>query len=144
MSIFYRRNHWIPIQHFLSLSQKSEQIVASLIQGIYGPPTLNEENNDHLLYECLMLACYFRTIAIGSCQRLTNGDYNSTMLPKLISSIQQTESCDKKVKNELKNRIKEATPEIKPILQMIIYEYDQVGFNLMLAKKKLIEIGFDV
>ena len=75
----------------------------------------NREMHNHLVP-----ASYHRITAVGSAQRLSNGERQPSIVETMTACIINAENQDKKVRDGLKIMEENADPEFKPFIKLII------------------------
>jgi phytoene/squalene synthetase len=107
------------------------------------PKTKNLKGNREM-HNHLVPASYHRVTAVGSSQRLVNGEQQQSIVETLAACIKNAENQDKKVREGLKTMEENASPEFKTFIKVIIKWQEQAESYLNQAKESLRTMGVSV
>jgi hypothetical protein len=138
---YFRVNGWEPIMTVLQESLNAEEMVCAISSELFHiPQTKNLEGNNEM-HSHLVPASYHRVTAVGSAVRLVNGEQQQTIITTMVTCIINAEKQDKQVREGLTVMEENASPEFKPVIQIIIQWQDQAEAYLLQAKEALRSMG---
>lgn len=122
------------------LSLYSEQMVCSMSTQLFHIPETKDLKGNKEMHTHLVPASYHRVTALGSAQRLLNGESERSILKTLILCVQNAEQKDRNVRSGL-NLMRDAAPaSYKQFVKNIIRWQDYAEFHLQNAKQLAIRI----
>jgi hypothetical protein len=104
------------------------------------PVTKNLKGNDEM-HSHLVPASYHRVTAVGSAQRLSNGEQHQSIVDTLVACIQNAQEKDKKVLEGLYTMQNNARTEVKPFINEAIRWQQQAESTLQQAENTLRQMG---
>jgi hypothetical protein len=138
---YYRVNNWEPILYMLHQSLYAEEMVCAMSSELFHIPKTKDLKGNSEMHTHLVPASYHRVTAVGSSQRLKNGDQQQSIVETLTACILNAETQDKKVREGLNTMEENASPEYKPFIKVIIRWQDQAESYLKQAKEALRSMG---
>ncbi|NRG48462.1 hypothetical protein [Bacillus sp. CRN 9] len=141
---YYRGNNWDHILMLLRQSLYAEEMVCSMSSELFHiPETKDLEGNDEM-HSHLVPASYHRVTAVGSAQRLKNGEQRETIVQTMTTCIINAENQDRKVREGLNTMEQNASQEYKAFIQVIIKWQEQAESYLMQAKEAVKSMGYSM
>jgi hypothetical protein len=141
---YYRVNQWDSIVLLLRQSLFAEEMVCAVSSELFHiPETKNLEGNAEM-HSNLVPASYHRITATGSAQRLKNGEQRQSVIDTMAACIVNAEIEDRGVRAGLGVMLEHASPEYKPVVQMIIRWQDQAEATLKQARDALQSMGISL
>ncbi|HZG59243.1 MAG TPA: hypothetical protein VEY68_01785 [Anoxybacillus sp.] len=137
----YRVNPWTQILILLQKSLYAEEMVCSMSTQLFHIPKTKDLKGNREMHNHLVPASYHRVTAVGSAQRLANGEQQPSIVETMTDCIINAENQDKKVRDGLKIMEENATPEFKPFIKLIIQWQNQAESYLAQAKTALKSMG---
>ncbi|WP_163100771.1 hypothetical protein [Peribacillus alkalitolerans] len=138
---YYRVNNWEQVLSLLHKSLYAEEMVCSMSSELFHIPQTKDLKGNAEMHEHLVHATYHRVSAVGSAQRLVNGEQQPTITATLVACIINAENRDKKVREGLHTMEENVVPEYKSFVRMIIRWQEQTESYLKQAKEALIAMG---
>jgi len=138
---FYRVNNWGHIFNLLNQSLHAEEMVCAMSSELFHIPKTKDLKGNREMHDHLVPASYHRVTAVGSSQRLVNGEQQQSIIETLAACIKNAKNQDNKVREGLKTMEENASPEFKPFIKVIIKWQEQAESYLNQAKKSLQTIG---
>lgn len=138
---YYRVNNWGHILHLLNQSLYAEEMVCAMSSELFHIPKTKDLKGNREMHDHLVPASYHRVTAVGSSQRLVNGEQQQSIVETLAACIKNAENQDKKVRDGLKTMEENASPEYKLFMKVIIKWQEQAESYLNQAKKSLQTMG---
>ncbi|MBD1382407.1 hypothetical protein [Metabacillus arenae] len=138
---YYRVNRWEPILNVLQQSLYAEEMVCAMSSELYHIPQTKDLKGNNEMHKHLVPASYHRVTAVGSAQRLVNGEQQPSIIATMATCIVNAENQDKKVREGLNVMEKNASREFKPVIRMIIQWQNQAESTLKQAKDSLRSMG---
>lgn len=141
---YYRGNNWDHILMLLRQSLYAEEMVCSMSSELFHiPETKDLEGNDEM-HSHLVPSSYHRVTAVGSAQRLKNGEQRETIVQTMTTCIINAENQDRKVREGLNTMEQNASQEYKAFIQVIIKWQEQAESYLMQAKEAVKSMGYSM
>ncbi|MFY0758952.1 hypothetical protein AB1K32_08770 [Metabacillus dongyingensis] len=141
---YYRVSNWGHILNLLHKSLYAEEMVCAMSSELFHiPKTKNLEGNREM-HNHLVPASYHRVTAVGSSQRLVNGEQQQSIVETLVACIRNAENQDKNVSEGLITMEENASPEFKTFIKVIIKWQEQAESYLNQAKESLRAMGVSV
>jgi hypothetical protein len=137
----YRLNQWTQILMLLQQSLYAEQMVCAMSSQLFYIPATKDLEGNREMHNHLVPASYHRVTAVGSAQRLSNGEQQQSIVETMTACIMNAEKQDKKVRDGLKIMEENATQEFKPFIKLIIQWQKQAESYLIQAKAALKSMG---
>ncbi|KKI92519.1 hypothetical protein WQ54_09165 [Bacillus sp. SA1-12] len=137
----YRVNNWGQTFHFLSQSLYAEEMVCAMSSELFHIPETKDLKGNQEMHNHLVPASYHRVTAVGSAQRLVNGEQQQTIIETMVACIKNAENQDKGVREGLVTMEKNASPQYKRFIQVIIKWQEQAESSLNQAKESLRTLG---
>jgi len=138
---YYRVNNWGHLLHLLNQSLYAEEMVCAMSSELFHIPETKDLKGNREMHDHLVPASYHRVTAVGSSQRLVNGEQQQSIVETLAACIKNAENQDKKVRDGLKTMEENASPEYKLFMKVIIKWQEQAESYLNQAKKSLQTMG---
>lgn len=138
---FYRVNNWEPILYKLHQSLYAEEMVCAMSSELFHIPKTKNLKGNSEMHNHLVPASYHRVTAVGSSQRLKNGEQQQSIVETLAACIMNAEIQDKKVREGLDTMEKNASPEYKSFIKVIIKWQESAESYLNQAKEALQSMG---
>ncbi|MGM7722817.1 hypothetical protein [Metabacillus sp. Hm71] len=104
-------------------------------------PETKDLKGNREMHKHLVPASYHRVTAVGSSLRLVNGEQQQTIIETMVSCIRNAENQDKGVREGLVTMEKNASPQYKRFIQIIIKWQEQAESSLNQAKESLRTMG---
>jgi hypothetical protein len=124
----------------LSRSLYGEQMVCSMSTQLFHIPETKDLNGNAEMHTHLIPASYHRVTAIGSAQRLLNGETAPSILETMTDCIQNAEQKDRNVRAGLLIMREDAPSVYKPFVENIIRWQDYAEWHLQNAKRYTVQI----
>jgi hypothetical protein len=137
----YRVNQWTQILTLLQQSLYAEEMVCAMSSQLFHIPKTKDLKGNREMHNHLVPASYHRVTAVGSAQRLSNGDQQQSIIETMTTCIINAENQDKKVRDGLKTMEENADPEFKPFIKRIIQWQNQAESYLTQTKTALKSMG---
>jgi isopenicillin N synthase-like dioxygenase len=137
----YRANQWTQILMLLRHSLYAEEMVCAMSSQLFHIPTTKDLKGNREMHSHLVPASYHRVTAVGSAQRLSNGEQQQSIVETMTACIMNAENQDKKVRDGLKIMEENATPEFRSFIKLIIQWQNQAESYLTQAKTALKSMG---
>jgi hypothetical protein len=137
----YRVNPWTQILILLQRSLYAEEMVCSMSTQLFHIPKTKDLKGNREMHNHLVPASYHRVTAVGSAQRLANGEQQQSIVETMTACIINAENQDKKVRDGLKIMEENATPDFKPFIKLIIQWQNQAESYLAQTKATLKSMG---
>lgn len=131
---------WYPVVSEMYRSLYSEQMVCSMSTQLFHIPEMKDLKGNKEMHTHLVPASYHRITAIGSAQRLLNGESEPSILKTLIVCLQNAKQRDRNVRTGLNIMRDAATASYKPFIENIIRWQDYAELHLEKAKQFAIRI----
>lgn len=138
---FYRVNNWGHILNLLNQSLYAEEMVCAMSSELFHIPKTKDLKGNREMHNHLVPASYHRVTAVGSSQRLVNGEQQQSIIETLMACITNAKKEDKKVREGLKTMEENASPEFKPFIKVIIQWQGQAEAYLNQANESLRAMG---
>ncbi|MCQ6276066.1 hypothetical protein JMM81_14085 [Bacillus sp. V3B] len=138
---YYRVNNWEPTLLLLRRSLYAEEMVCTMSSELFHIPETKDLKGNSEMHSHLVPASYHRVTAVGSAQRLKNGEQQQSIIETMTACILNAETQDRKVDEWLNRMEKNASPEYKPVIQVIIKWQEQAKSYLKQAKEALQSMG---
>ncbi|TKH14838.1 hypothetical protein FC678_03905 [Peribacillus simplex] len=138
---YYRVNNWEPILYMLHQSLYAEEMVCAMSSELFHIPETKDLKGSREMHNHLIPASYHRVTAVGSAQRLKNGEQQQTIIETMTACIMNAETQDKKVREGLKIMEENARPEYIAFIKVIIKWQEQAESYLNQAKEALRTMG---
>ncbi len=138
---FYRVTSWEDVLYLLNQSLYAEEMVCAMSSELFHIPKTKDLKGNSEMHTHLVPASYHRVTAVGSAQRLKNGEQQQSILETLTACILNAETRDKKVSEGLDTMEKNASPEYKPFIKVIIRWQESAVSYLNQAKEALRSMG---
>ncbi|MGM0943417.1 MAG: hypothetical protein ACQEWU_21140, partial [Bacillota bacterium] len=97
----YRVSNWEAVLSLLYHSLYAEEMVCAMSSELFHIPETKDLKGNNEMHSHLVPASYHRITAVGSSQRLTNGEQRQSIIDTLIACIINAETQDKKVREGL-------------------------------------------
>jgi hypothetical protein len=140
-SYYYRVNNWEPILQILHQSLYAEEMVCAMSSELFHIPETKDLKGNSEMHSHLIPASYHRITAVGSAQRLVNGEQRQSIIETMTACIINAETQDKKVREGLSIMEENASPAYKPVIRLIIQWQGQAEASLKQAKQVLRSMG---
>ncbi len=137
----YRANKWDPILLLLQQSLYAEEMVCAMSSQLYHIPQTKDLKGNNEMHNHLVPASYHRLSAVGSAQRLKNGEEQQSIVETMAACIVNAEKRDMKVREGLKIMEENASSDFKPFILVIIKWQQQAEHYLGQAKESLRPMG---
>jgi isopenicillin N synthase-like dioxygenase len=137
----YRVNPWTQILILLQRSLYAEEMVCAMSSQLFHIPKTKDLKGNSEMHNHLVPASYHRVTAVGSAQRLSNGEQQQSIVETMTTCIINAENQDKKVREGLKIMEENATPDFKPFIKLIIQWQNQAESYLSQTKAVLKSMG---
>lgn len=141
---FYRVNGWEQILTLLQQSLYAEEMVCAMSSELFHIPQTKDLKGNREMHSHLIPASYHRVTAVGSAQRLKNGEQQQSIIETMVACIINAEIQDKGVNEGLVLMEENASPEYKSFLNSIIRWQVQTESSLKQAKEFLQTMGVKV
>lgn len=141
---FYRVNNWGHILNLLRQSLYAEEMVCAMSSELFHIPKTKDLKGNREMHNHLVPASYHRVTAVGSSQRLVNGEQQQSIVETLAACIKNAENQDKYVREGLRTMEENASPEFKPFIKIIIKWQEQAESYLNQAKESLGTMGVPI
>ena len=130
-------------QSLLLLHQSlyAEEMVCAMSSELFHIPETKDLKGNAEMHSHLVPASYHRVTAVGSAQRLKNGEQRQTVIATMTACIINAETQDRQVRNGLVIMEANASQQYKPVIQVIIKWQDQAESTLNRAKEALQSMG---
>jgi hypothetical protein len=138
---YYRVNNWEPTLLLLHQSLYAEEMVCAMSSEFFHIPETKDLKGNNEMHSHLVPASYHRVTAVGSAQRLKNGEQRQSIIETMTTCILNAETQDRKVREWLNVMEENASPEYKPVIQVIIKWQGQAESYLKQAKEALQSMG---
>ncbi|WP_026581406.1 hypothetical protein [Bacillus sp. J33] len=138
---YYRGNNWGVILNLLQHSLYAEEMVCAMSSELFHIPATKDLEGNKEMHNHLVPASYHRITAVGSAQRLVNGEQRQSIIDTMTACIINAENQDKKVREGLKTMEENASNEYKGFIRLIIRWQDQAENYLAQAKESLRTMG---
>ncbi|WP_235867323.1 hypothetical protein [Priestia abyssalis] len=138
---FYRVNNWGQILNLLHQSLYAEEMVCAMSTQLFHIPKTKDLKGNREMHNHLVPASYHRVTAVGSAQRLVNGEEQQSIIETMVDCIKNAENQDKKVHEGLKTMEENASPEFITFIKVIIKWQEQAESYLNQAKESLQTMG---
>ncbi|MFC3885936.1 hypothetical protein ACFOU2_21650 [Bacillus songklensis] len=138
---FYRVNNWEHILNLLHQSLYAEEMVCAMSTQLFHIPKTKDLKGNREMHDHLVPASYHRVTAVGSSQRIVNGEQQQSIVETMVACIKNAENQDKKVREGLKMMEENASPEFKTFIKVIIKWQEQAESYLNQAKESLRTMG---
>jgi endonuclease III len=138
---YYRVNHWNQVLYLLQQSLYAEEMVCAMSSELYHIPKTNNLEGNNVMHSHLVPASYHRVTAVGSAQRLVNGEESKSIIQTLVSCIVNAENQDKEVSKGLQVMNKNVSPEYSAFIDTIIKWQEQAESYLSQAKNAIQSMG---
>ncbi|MFC0271790.1 hypothetical protein ACFFIX_10020 [Metabacillus herbersteinensis] len=138
---FYRVNNWERVLNLLNQSLYAEEMVCAMSSELFHIPKTKDLTGNREMHDHLVPASYHRVTAVGSSQRLKNGEQQQSIVETLVACIMNAKTQDKKVREGLDTMEQNASPEYKPFIKVIIKWQESAESYLNQAKKALRTMG---
>lgn len=136
-----RINKWDHVLYLLQQSLYAEEMVCAMSSELFHIPATKNLKGNREMHNHLVPASYHRVTAVGSAQRLKNGEKQNSIIETMSACIVNAESQDKKVREWLTIMEKNASSEYKPFIKVIIKWQEQAESTLNQAKSSLQSMG---
>ncbi|QXJ37136.1 hypothetical protein BV455_00398 [Parageobacillus caldoxylosilyticus] len=140
----YRVNSWTQILILLQRSLYAEEMVCAMSSQLFHIPKTKDLKGINEMHNHLVPASYHRVTAVGSAQRLSNGEQQQSIVETMTACIMNAEKQDKKVREGLKIMEENATPDFKPFIKLIIQWQNQAESYLSQTKTALKSMGISL
>jgi hypothetical protein len=137
----YRVHPWTQILILLQHSLYAEEMVCAMSSQLFHIPQTKDLKGSSEMHNHLVPASYHRVTAVGSAQRLSNGEQQQSIVETMTACIINAENRDKQVREGLKIMEENATPDFKPFIKLIIQWQNQAESYLSQAKAALKSMG---
>lgn len=141
---FHRANQWTQILHYLQQSLYAEEIVCAMSSQLFHIPQTKDLKGNSEMHSHLVPASYHRVTAVGSAQRLANGEQQQSIIETMTACIINAENQDKKVRYGLNVMEGHASLEFKSFIQLTIQWQNQAESYLNQAKTALQSMGISL
>jgi hypothetical protein len=138
------RQDWSPVLKFLNGSLYGEQMVCSMSTQLFHIPATQNLKGNTQMHQHLVPASYHRVTAVGSAQRLLNGEHHDSIVKTLISCIRNGLKEDQEVMKWLKVMSDNAPNEFKSFIQNIINWQQHTEQSLYSAQQLVRQMGYVV
>lgn len=138
---YYRVNNWGHTLNLLHQSLYAEEMVCAMSSELFHIPETKDLKGNSEMHNHLVPASYHRVSAVGSAQRLANGEQRQSIIQTLVACINNAENQDKKVREDLNTMEENASPEFVTFIQLIIRWQNQAESYLNQAKESLRTMG---
>ncbi|MFD2045381.1 hypothetical protein ACFSTA_16980 [Ornithinibacillus salinisoli] len=138
---FYRVNGWEQVLSLLRQSLYAEEMVCAMSSELFHIPETQDLEGNREMHDHLVPASYHRVTAVGSSQRLVNGEQRSSIVETLVACINNAENQDTEVRAGLNTMEENASSEYKPFINMIIQWQGQAEAYLSQAKESIQTMG---
>ncbi|WP_371413987.1 hypothetical protein [Virgibacillus sp. Bac332] len=140
----YRVSNWEAVLSLLYHSLYAEEMVCAMSSELFHIPETKDLKGNNEMHSHLVPASYHRITAVGSSQRLTNGEQRQSIIDTLIACIINAETQDKKVREGLDTMAENAPTEYKSFMETIIIWQEQAEAYLNETKEALQSMGISV
>ncbi|CAM3667392.1 hypothetical protein GCM10009865_03650 [Aeromicrobium ponti] len=137
----YRVNNWGQILNLLQQSLYAEEMVCAMSSELFHIPETKDLKGNVEMHNHLVPASYHRVTAVGSAQRLVNGEQRQSIIDTMAACIINAENQDRKVRDGLMTMEENAGPEYKAFINVIIKWQEQAENYLAQAKESLRTMG---
>lgn len=137
----YRVNNWGQILNLLQQSLYAEEMVCAMSSELFHIPETKDLKGNVEMHNHLVPASYHRVTAVGSAQRLVNGEQRQSIIDTMAACIINAENQDRKVRDGLMTMEENAGPEYKAFINVIIKWQEQAENYLAQAKESLRMMG---
>lgn len=138
---YYRGNNWGVILNLLQQSLYAEEMVCAMSSELFHIPATKDLEGNTEMHNHLVPASYHRITAVGSAQRLVNGEQRQSIIDTMTACIINAQNQDKKVREWLKTMEENASSEYKGFIKLIIRWQGQAENYLAQAKESLRTMG---
>lgn len=138
----YREQDWSSVLELLNHSLYGEQMVCSMSTQLFHISATENLKGNPEMHEHLVPASYHRVTAVGSAQRLQNGEYHDSIVNTLISCVKSALREDEGVMKWLQVMRDDAPNEFKPFVENIISWQQRTEQSLSAAQQHLRQMGF--
>lgn len=135
-----QQQKWQPVVTELYASLYGEQMVCSFSTQLFHIPETKDLKGNAEMHTHLVPASYHRVTAMGSAQRLMNGETEHSILETLTGCIQKAELRDRNVRSGLAVMKDAAPDQYKPVIDHIILWQDYTELHLRNAKQSIAAI----
>ncbi len=125
---------WRPVSVQLNASLNGEQMVCSMSTQLFHIPQTSDLQGNEEMHTHLVPASYHRVTAVGSAERLLNGEYHPSIVETMISCMQSAEQRDRNVRAGLMVMRDAAPASFKPFIENIIRWQDVTEMHLRNAR----------
>lgn len=138
---WYRGNQWAQILMLLQKSLYAEEMVCAMSSQLFHIPKTKDLKGNREMHNHLVPASYHRITAVGSAQRLYNGEHQTSIVKTLTECIINAEKKDKKVREGLNTMEENAPIEFKTFMKVVIQWQSQAESFLAQSKSLLKTMG---
>ncbi|MBM7693753.1 hypothetical protein JOC77_003197 [Peribacillus deserti] len=138
---YYRVNSWKQVLLLLQQSLYAEEMVCAMTSELFHIPKTKDLKGNSEMHNHLVPASYHRVTAVGSAQRLKNGEQQRSIVDTLVTCLINAENQDKKVRQGLQVMEENISPEFKTFISVSIKWQEQAESYLRQAKESLIAMG---
>ncbi|MFD1040123.1 hypothetical protein ACFQ3N_17255 [Virgibacillus byunsanensis] len=141
---YYRVNNWENVLHALHQSLFAEEMVCAMSSELFHIPETQGLEGNAEMHNHLVPASYHRVTAVGSAQRLMNGEQQQSIIETMSACIMNAEAQDKQVRQGLNTMERNASPSYKPVIAVIIMWQEQAEYYLNQAREasQLLGVSF--
>jgi hypothetical protein len=138
------RQDWSTVIELLNQSLNAEKMVCSMSTQLFHITTTQNLRGNPEMHEHLVPASYHRVTAVGSAQRLQNGEYHDSIINTLISCVNSALREDQEVMKWLHIMRDNAPNDFKPFIQNIVSWQQQTEQSITSAQQLLRQMGFEI
>jgi adenosyl cobinamide kinase/adenosyl cobinamide phosphate guanylyltransferase len=138
------RQDWSSVIELLNQSLYAEKMVCSMSTQLFHIPTTQNLEGNPEMHEHLVPASYHRVTAVGSAQRLQNGEEHDSIINTLTSCVNSALREDQEVMKWLHVMRDNAPNEFEPFIQNIISWQQQTEQSISSAQQLLRQMGFEI
>jgi hypothetical protein len=138
------RQDWSSVLELLQQSLNGEQMVCSMSTQLFHITATQELQGNSQMHDHLVPASYHRVTAVGSAQRLQDGEYHDSIIKTLISCVKKGLKEDQEITKWLHVMRDNAPSEFKPFIENIISWQQQTEQSLAFTEQLLRQMGFEL
>jgi len=141
---WYRNSQWTQVLMLLQKSLYAEEMVCAMSSQLFHIPKTKDLKGNKEMHSHLVPASYHRVTAVGSAQRLHNGEKQSSIVKTLTECIKNAEKQDKNVREGLEVMKENAPTEFQSFMKVIIQWQNQAETYLAQSKSMVQSMGFQI
>ncbi len=144
MNYYPYRQQWSSVLELLNQSLQGEKMVCSLSTQLFHISATEDLEGNPEMHEHLVPASYHRVTAVGSAQRLQNGEYHDSIINTLISCVNSGLREDQEVMKWLQIMLDNAPDGFESFIQNIINWQQQTEQSLSSALHLIGQMDYDI